>query len=255
MILLLMMKPHVSRASTEYVSGNAEKKETQAYKYVKEISERYISYRDLDPWLERINKNRAALDYGSGLGFSTAFLANHGFTVQGVDISQSMIAEAKNTYPNLNFNLITKNKLPFKDETFDLVFSGFVLLELATKSEIQAYIAEAKRVLKKDGYFIGVTSSQHAHDPEYKSNLYVTDFPENKNATSGSQVRIHLKEIDLTFMNYVWFENDYREIFASAGLPICSVHYPLGKDGEGYPWLDEMVKPWVILILAAKSCS
>jgi len=241
-------------ADQEYISGQAGEQESKAYTVVKNISTRYLAYRDLGPWFAKL-KGHTALDYGSGLGTSTEFLAQQGFNVQGVDISQHMITEAKKSYPEVPFSLIKNNILPFKDKSFDLVFSCLVLFELDSKANIQAYAEQAKRVLKDDGYFIAISGSTNMRDPNFKSKLIKTDFPENKNATSGSQVRVHLHEINLTFVDYLWTEDDYREAFAKAGLPVCAVHYPLGKAGEDFDWVDELHKSPIIVILASKKCS
>ncbi len=237
-----------------YESGKAGQKEAQSYTKVKNVSSRYLSYRDLGPWLSKV-QGKAALDYGSGLGFSTEFLVDRGFEVKGADINPNMIIQAKNSYPGVDFTLIKDDKLPFANLSFDLVFSSLVLFELSSLQQIENYLKEARRVLREDGYFIGITGSSSMHDPNYKSELRKTDYPQNKGAKSGSLVKVTLNEINLTFEDYLWFEKDYRKIFQKAGLPICEVHYPLGQKDEPYPWKDELNRSPFILILARKSCT
>ena len=241
-------------ASSIYESGKAGQNEAQSYVKVRNISSRYLAYRDLGSWLSRV-QGKAALDYGSGLGFSTEFLISKGFDVKGADINPDMIIQAQKSYPSVDFTLVENNKLLFANQNFDLVFSSLVLFELSSLQQIEEYLREARRVLKEDGYFIGVTGSSFMHDPNYKSELRKTDFPENRGARSGSLVKVTLNEINLTFEDYLWFEKDYRQVFQKAGLPICEVHYPLGHEGEVYPWKDELKKSPFILILARKNCT
>ena len=151
-------------------------------------------------------------------------------------------------------SLVPDNALPFSDKSFDLVFSSFVLFEMSSLKKIEEYLIQARRVLKEDGYFIAIIASIHMYDPKFKSRLISADFPENKNRKSGSQVKMHYNEINMTFIDYFWFEEDYRKAFTTAGLQVCAIAYPLGKSGEHYPWEDELKKSPILLFLAAKKC-
>lgn len=237
----------------EYISGQSTKNQAEHYSKIKNISTRYLAYRDLQSWLDLIN-GKEALDYGCGIGYSIDFLLNKGFKVTGVDINPGMVEQAKKEHPKVDIYLTKKQKLPFPDKSFDLVFSSLVLFELKNKTDIYKYIIEARRILRDNGYFIAITGSSYMHNYEYKSIYRTSNFPENCNATSGDLVRIHSNEADITFFDYLWFENDYRQIFKQAGLPICRVHNPLGKTNENYEWLDELTKSPLLLILAAKDC-
>jgi ubiquinone/menaquinone biosynthesis C-methylase UbiE len=236
--------------SPVYVSGQAGKGEAHLYAQMKKSSTRYLAYRDLGPWLSKV-RGTASLDYGSGLGFSSELLASKGFSVRGADINPDMVEQAKKSYPKLEFSLIKNDRLPFENRSFDLVFSSFVLFELSTKLKIETYVKEAQRVMKDDGYFIGITGSSHMHDPDYQS--------VHRGAKSGSLVKIKVNSTHLIFEDYLWFEKDYREAFQKAGLPICEVHYPVGRVGEGEPhspwlWKDELKHSPILLILAQKNC-
>lgn len=252
-ILLVLICLDLKIFADDYISGT-QCNQVQQYKKAKVIATRYLAYRDIDAWLAKA-KDKEALDYGSGLGFSAEFLLTKAFKVSGVDTNLNMVQEAQKNLENVPFYHIETGKLPFADSTFDLVFSSLVLFELDSKEAIQKYLAEARRVMHETGIFIGITGSTAMGDPTYQSQLYFTNFTQNYGAKSGDLIKIKLFEIGLTFSDFLWSEDDYRELFHNAGLPICAVHYPLGRDGEGYPWLDEKQRSPLLLILAAKECA
>lgn len=61
-----------------------------------------------------------ALDVGCGEGENSAFLANEGFEVTGVEISQDIIGNLRARYPHLTWVEGSLAPLPFSDSAFDL---------------------------------------------------------------------------------------------------------------------------------------
>ena len=76
---------------------------------------------------ERKRKNIKILDVGAGPGFISIILAEAGYNVTAFDFSESMIEEAKANALDLadSIKFVQGNAmdLPFKDKTFDVVFS------------------------------------------------------------------------------------------------------------------------------------
>ncbi len=254
LLTLSMPSTAAEEGSSSYISGKAGKDEAATYVKAQNVGPRYLAYRDLGPWLNA-STGRLALDYGAGLGFSSDFLQQRGFSVESVDISESMIAGAKEHYPQMTVHKITANELPYPNEHFHLIFSSLVLFELPTKDAIKAYISEAARVLKDDGVFVAVTGSTEMHNPSRNWGVLESNFPENQERSSGSLVKVHLKEANLSFSDYYWTSADYHEQFAAAGLTICATHLPLGKGGEAYDWKDELEASPILAIFAAKDCA
>lgn len=251
--LLALSISHLLVAET-YVSGHASLNEANQYVKTKVLSTRYLAFRDLDPWISLIKKEeRNALDFGSGLGFSTEYLVMKDFKVTGVDTNPNMIAKARESFPSIEFLHVT-DKLPFTNKSFHLVFSSLVLFELSSLEATKSYLAEAKRVLNENGLLIAITGSAFMADPHFKSSSIKTNFSQNYHAKSGDIIKVHLNEINLTFDDYLWLESDYRNAFSDVGLEICAIHYPLGKANENYEWQDELVKSPFVLFLAAKTC-
>ncbi len=71
--------------------------------------------------------------------------------ITGIDIYEASIKYASKKYPDLKFMVADCVKLPFKNETFDLITSSDVIEHV---QNIDKFFSEAKRCLRKDGFFI-----------------------------------------------------------------------------------------------------
>lgn len=90
------------------------------------------------------------LDLGCGTGHLTAEIAARGAEVIGVDSSPSMIAQARQNFPKLTFQLSDARSFHF-DEPFDAVFSNAVLHWIPEADRVAASVAAA---LKPGGRFV-----------------------------------------------------------------------------------------------------
>ena len=68
-----------------------------------------------------IKKGDIILDLGCGCGEITGALSGAEVTVIGIDISKNSIRQAKLFYPQSNFLCADMNRLPFKEQCFDLI--------------------------------------------------------------------------------------------------------------------------------------
>lgn len=94
----------------------------------------------------------SALDFGCGLGRLTRALSETCNDVVGIDISQGMIEQARslNRHCQFAFNPYEDLRI-FRDDRFQLVYSGRVLQHQDSVAAILLYISEFVRVLKKGG--------------------------------------------------------------------------------------------------------
>ncbi len=69
------------------------------------------------------------LDVGTGTGLFAGAFAQRSLKVSGVDVNPEMLAVARQFVPEGDFHAGTVEKLPFPDDSFDLVFLGLVLHE------------------------------------------------------------------------------------------------------------------------------
>ena len=90
------------------------------------------------------------LDLGCGTGQLSSEIASMGATVVGVDRSPEMIAEARNKFPKLQFDVCDARALPFPQE-FDAVFSNATLHWIPQAEQVIAGIA---RALKPGGRLV-----------------------------------------------------------------------------------------------------
>jgi ubiquinone/menaquinone biosynthesis C-methylase UbiE len=214
--------------------------------------ERYLSYRDIPLFLKNYVQGFKALDFGAGTGISAQFLLDNSFDVSAVDISGEMLKQFVINHPTVPAYLIKENEFPFTQNSFDLVFSSFVVLELSSKEVIKEYFKTAYRVLKKDGIFITVTTSDIAYTKDWF--LFDINYPENSNLKSGDFAKIHLRDKNITFIDYFWTENDIKNLLEETGFEVLEIHHPLGKSDEPYAWQDEKYySPFAIFV--AKSIS
>jgi ubiquinone/menaquinone biosynthesis C-methylase UbiE len=72
---------------------------------------------------------RNILDVGTGSGIFAEAFFRLGFEVTGVDIQEAMLEAARTYVPGVTFLPASSERLPFEDQSFDLLFLGLVLHE------------------------------------------------------------------------------------------------------------------------------
>lgn len=91
---------------------------------------------------------KKALDVGCGEGRFCRMLQSHGIDVLGVDPTPALIAAARTRDIRGTYLDASAERLPFGDETFDLVVSYLSLIDIP---DIQSAVSEMARVLKPGG--------------------------------------------------------------------------------------------------------
>ena len=98
----------------------------------------FLAFRDLDKYIDKFKLyNKSFLDFGCGAGKSTRFLKQFSNNIKAVDINYEMIQIAKQKDYNTNYLHIDQNQLPFENNSFDFVFSSWVLMEFSTIISLQ----------------------------------------------------------------------------------------------------------------------
>ena len=91
------------------------------------------------------------LDVACGTGDMVVELMKQGCTVTGVDISEEMLAIAKEKAPKATYKIADAERLPFADETFDAVTCAFGVRNF---EHLEQGINEMLRVLKPFGTMV-----------------------------------------------------------------------------------------------------
>ena len=110
-------------------------------------------------------ENRHVLDLGAGTGRLACMLAPHVSHVHAFDISEEMLRVCKQKFAasglsNWQVDLADHRKLPVRDQSADLVVSGWSLSYLAVwnpdtwREELENWMAEMKRVLKPGSFIV-----------------------------------------------------------------------------------------------------
>lgn len=213
----------------------------------------YLGFRDIPFVLEEYAKDKnKILDYGCGTGRSLRFIRDLGYTdIVGVDISTDMIKEANQIDPMGDYRLIKSAKIPFEDNTFDIVFMSYVFLEVGDFDEIVKILSEIKRVLKKDGNVIIVTTIVSDIKIKLLSGTY--DFEENNKALDKCQnLKLLIKDSNIVLYDYNWTDKEYKQAIETAKLELVKLHIPLGNEEDPYEWLDEKTKPYGYIYILKK---
>jgi len=154
----------------EYYDKQAEKwlKETSNNKWKGDF-ERFnspvlASFRFCYDWLKNHCRNKKVLDYGCGNGIHSIFPTKMGAEkVIGIDLSEKSLeiarerAKREGLGEKIEFISMDCEKMEFPDNSFDIIFNGGTFSSLDLK---KAY-PELVRVLKPDGFLIGIETFGH----------------------------------------------------------------------------------------------
>lgn len=97
----------------------------------------------------------SVLDFGCGVGRTTRALSSYFAETVGVDISDTMVNEAKRLHADLGTCTFVVNERfdlgLFPDERFDMVYTSAVLQHLPDRRLIEGYTRDFIRTLRPDG--------------------------------------------------------------------------------------------------------
>lgn len=197
-------------------------------------------------------QGRAALDFGCGAGRSTRFLRSLGFDPVGIDISPAMLELARAADPVGRYVLVDDGDYRVLDpERFDVVFSAFAFDNIPGAQHRAKILNGLRRLLKPDGRVVLLDTTPELYVNETAS-FTTLDFPENRQAKSGDEVRAVMKDVDdrRPVTDILWLHEDYLALFAAADLELVAHGRPLGRDDEPYDWITETtIPPWSIYVL------
>ncbi len=240
--------------SAEFSNTYEDATRADAYATLEMPGTYYLAYRDLPAIIRAHVGGGRALDFGCGAGRSTRFLRGLGFEVVGVDVSDQMLARARQRDREGDYRLVPDGDLSgLPRATFDLVLAAFTFDNVPTDERKVARFESLKKLLRAGGRIVNLVSAPEIYVNEWVS-FSTRDFPENRRARSGEVVRIVMLDVDdrRPVEDIVCTDESYREIYRRAGLALLDTHRPLGTANEPFEWISESsIAPWTIYVLGA----
>jgi len=191
------------------------------------IEEQFIQGKpqeDMQSFARLLKKNRMkkVLDHGCGSGRNTVYLAKHGLSVSGFDISDLCLNNTRKWLKNerLYANLKKHNifeKLPYKNERFDAVIS-IRAMGNNKKGPIKKAIDDIHRVLKYGGYFYLQTD---------KMTTEVENYLPTKFRKLVKNTYLQLEGYQKGTIHYLFSEESIKEMFNN--FKILDVHMDKSK--------------------------
>lgn len=121
-------------------------------------------------------EGKSVLDAGCGTGRLIKILFEKGAFVTGLDIAPEMLKVARKKFKKAEFVEGSVEKMPFEDESFDMVTAGFVIVHL---KDLRKFFDEVYRVLKPGGVFV-LTNVNQRKAPKLRlanrEDLVITSF-------------------------------------------------------------------------------
>src|SRR3972149_9713247 len=100
-------------------------------------------------------KGSKILDVATGTGKQAFAFAEKGYDVTAIDLAEAMlkVANKKNRYKNVNFQVTDATNLPFEDHSFDVASVSFALHDMPLTIR-EKVLKEMVRVTKPEGMIV-----------------------------------------------------------------------------------------------------
>ena len=105
-------------------------------------------------------KNKKVLDIGCFIGYGEARIFSQAKEIIAIDSDDKALEFARrNRLPKVKFEKVDARRLPFSNETFDIVIA-FQLIEHIPLNEVGNFLCEVRRVLKEKGLVFILTPNR-----------------------------------------------------------------------------------------------
>ena len=100
-----------------------------------------------------MTKTLDVLDIGCGHGLIHSYLRDAGCRLTGIDVAENAIETARRRNPHVHYDVYDGSRLPYADETFDVLVTLGVMHHVAVDQR-DTFVSEARRVLRPGGSFV-----------------------------------------------------------------------------------------------------
>jgi ubiquinone/menaquinone biosynthesis C-methylase UbiE len=187
--------------------------------YAREFFDDRSDLPSLEKLIKLLPQHGKVLDIGCGPGQFTGYLHDHGFDVEGIDLSDEMLAIARAQFPQLTFAKMDMRRLEYPDTSFDGVLAAYSIIHIPSP-ELPGVLAEIRRVLKPRGTALFIVQQG---EPDQ-----VLDEPLAK----GEKIFVNFFSIDRL-----------TSLLSGAGLRVV-------ESGTGHQAGDEVLASEIIYMLA-----
>ncbi|MFF1376500.1 class I SAM-dependent methyltransferase [Streptomyces sp. NPDC058308] len=127
----------------------------------------------MDAFADSVAGHGPVLDVGCGPGQVTAYLAERGLDVSGVDLSPRMIENARRLHPQCRFSVASATELDLEEASLGGVLGWWSLFNLP-RDVLPQVLAMFTRALRPGGHFIAAT---HVGDEDFQRTEAYGDVP------------------------------------------------------------------------------
>lgn len=160
-----------------------------------EHTQRYMS-------VSRLVSGKKVLDIACGEGYGSAILADYAFEVIGIDIDEGTIKRADEKYKkdNLRYKIGNIVDIPEENNSIDVIVS-FETIEHVSPKQQEQFLAECRRVLKKDGILIISTPNKEVYSDRYNyfNEYHIHEFYHDEFINFIRQQFAHVKMYNQAF--------------------------------------------------------
>jgi ubiquinone/menaquinone biosynthesis C-methylase UbiE len=136
-----------------------------------------------------------SLEFGCGFGRLTPTFADLSAHHTAIDINPDALAAARSAYPHLEFAQSTGGRLPFDNDTFDLIVT-WTVLQHVPPDLIETTLADIVRVLSPDGRILLCEETRSAGQPTRHSWHREPAFYEDRLASLRLTYSAYIEQID-----------------------------------------------------------
>lgn len=152
-----------------------------------------------DKFASYLKAGDSILDVGCGSGIKSEYLAQRGFLVDGIDLSEKMVELAQKKLPDRTFLVRDINEPLDLKSKYDGVFAQAVLLHIAKKN-VKNVIGNLINLLNQGGYIYIAVKKINEGQPEeqtIKENDYGYEYERFFSFYSLEEIERYLQEFNL----------------------------------------------------------
>ena len=193
-------------------------------KYIKNVSlKRTLMY---DPAFVSVLGNiegKSVMDVACGEGYYTRLMKNLGAVeLVGIDISSKMIDLAKSNPENEGIHFYIGDAINLVKIGEFYIVTGTLLLHYSkTKDELFKMCTNLYNNLKEGGKFVALNNNPRSPLQPWAKYGILVETVKDTSLREGDEIKIiFLKDgqEDVSFVNYYWSEQTYREALSQAGF-------------------------------------